>query len=130
MATAILKPQFYRNLSLSLKKATEDFDAAFDAVISSSIFPWPRITIRKYREPAGSPRDIVDSGAFRNSQSYSFPSPLLARFIWDIEYAAIILYGATLRNGGRIEARDWISETFEQVDAEDILGSACRRIFR
>lgn len=130
MAKAKFYPSFTKNLSDALRATVEDIDAAFLAVIDSSIFPWPGLTYRRNGELVGSPRDIVDTGDFIRSQSFSFLSALLARFVWSVEYAAIILYGATLENGGIIRARDWIAATRQQVDFEELLAENCRRVFR
>jgi hypothetical protein len=54
---------------------------------------------------------------------------MMARFLWDIEYAAIILYGATLSNGGIIPGRDWIAETQRQVNFEEVFADNCKRVF-
>ena len=64
-------------------KGTENIDQAFRGTaiaynrqmqveISSKVWDWPGKTKRKNGEIAGSPRDIVDTGELRNSQSLRF----------------------------------------------------------
>ncbi|MEL7494648.1 MAG: hypothetical protein AAGJ95_11895 [Cyanobacteria bacterium J06554_11] len=117
-------------LGQALKVAIADLDASFTAVIESSLFAWPNFTNRVNGQTVGSPRDIVDTGEFRDSQSYTAINPLLYRFVWAIEYALVILYGYTTRAGNTYAARDWIAETLKQVSFEEIFADAARRFFR
>ena len=76
--------------------------------IQTSQFSWPRITHRRNGSLVGSPRNIVDTGAFLNSQRSYRLDPLRARIAWGgsggVSYAGIILRGKS-----NYPRRDWIS---------------------
>jgi hypothetical protein len=68
---AVLTSAYRSGLSLEsafLVTATALFDG-FEDAINDEIYVWPRLTKRSTGEIAGSPRDIVDTGAFRDSQT-------------------------------------------------------------
>jgi hypothetical protein len=72
-------------------------------------FFWPGQTTRSNGQRVRSPRDIVDTGAFRDSQADFQPDPLILRYTWGgndgpVTYAGIILRGKNARYPGR----DWI----------------------
>ncbi len=84
-----------------------DLAKVFDEVIQSDIFEFDRETIRKYREPAGSPRDIVDSGDFLRSRMLLLYDKQ-ADHLWTADYAMIILVGRRRNDGSYLPGRDWI----------------------
>lgn len=107
---------------------------AFKEEISKAQFYWPNITARtgkaalKNARTQGlkvfnvveveSPRDIVDTGAFRASQLRETTGPfgLGLTYTWGgpkAPYAPLILTGYTSRNGTRYPARDWIKPALE-----------------
>lgn len=120
-----------RGLSASLNKFAQGQDAAYKATIADVIYPWPNRTKRKNGETAGSPRNIVDKGAFRNSQSYSIQG-LRAVWIWDIDYAVFIFFGYSVAGefGVAVTGRDWIAASHQQSDPLEALAGACRNVFR
>lgn len=78
-------------------------------------FPWPGKTYRRNGTIEGSPRDIVDTGAFLRSQNRRRDSPTQVTFTWGgtggVTYAGIILQG----KGPSYPARDWISPALVKV---------------
>ena len=122
-------PAFFTKLEQSLDIASEGLGAAFTSTVESKNFAWPGPTDRRSGERAGLIRNIVDLGEFRDSLFIEVKSNLLARFVWQVDYAAIIFYGARLRSGTILPARDWIAETFKYVDPEDEMQRATRRVF-
>lgn len=90
-------------------------EAQFVKEISTKQFSWPGATTRgsynsrgKGRERVESPRDIIDSGFFKQSQQRSQLGPLQYRYTYT-GYAAPILYGYRTRGGNQMPARDWIT---------------------
>lgn len=83
----------------------------FKEQIRAVQYDWPRETERSDGRKVGSPRDIVDTGAFLNSQVRRRDSATQIRFVWgggSVTYAGYILNGIPERN---YPARDWISPT-------------------
>ncbi|MFZ9621852.1 MAG: hypothetical protein ACO289_11680, partial [Prochlorococcaceae cyanobacterium] len=69
----------------------------------------------KGRESVGSPRDIIDSGAFRQSIQRSQLSPFAYRFSWNVDYSLYILKGYRTSTGRQMPARDWITPALAKL---------------
>lgn len=83
-------------------------DQQFKDEIKLVQWSWPRTTYRRNGTIEGSPRDIVDTGAFLGSQRRERPDPLTVRFTWgggSVTYAGIILKG----KGPSYPPRDWVA---------------------
>ena len=90
-------------------------EAEFTKQIGLKQFSWPTTTVRgRYNRGAGSkeevrsPRDIIDSGAFRQSQQRTQVTPYVYRYSW-IGYGAPIYYGYRTKAGTQMPKRDWIT---------------------
>ena len=79
-------------------------------------WPWPRETIRSTGEVAGSPRNIIDTGALRDSLNIEWISPTEAIYHWDVDYAIYVHQGAVLNNGTELPARPWIFAAMGEYD--------------
>jgi hypothetical protein len=86
-----------------------------DRTVQSAVFPWDRTTRRRARPPAGSPRDIVDTGEFLRSRLLLMDGDT-ASHVWAVEYAAIILLGRRRNDGTQQPSRDWIGATLNRWD--------------
>jgi hypothetical protein len=104
----------------SIAKAFDSYnqllEAQFTKEISTKQFQWPvsyKTTRGSYnrkgtgRESVGSPRDIIDSGAFRQSQQRTRTASGY-RYSWNVSYAAPILYGYRTRAANQMPPRNWI----------------------
>jgi hypothetical protein len=109
----------------AFEKYSQLLEAQFTKEITTKQFTWPtgyKTTRGSYnrkgkgRESVGSPRDIVDSGAFRQSQLRT-PIGNGYRFAWTVPYSAPILYGYTTKAGNRMPARDWIRPALKKLPA-------------
>ena len=93
-------------------------------------YPWPGVTYRKNGTIEGSPRDIVDTGAFLKSQNRRRDSPTQVTFTWGgvggVTYAGIILQG----KGASYPARDWIRPALEKVPLERYFRDEWSRLAR
>lgn len=82
--------------------------------IRSPQFSWPGTTRRRNGSIVGSPRNIVDTGAFLSSQRDYRPDPLTLVYAWGgpgpVTYAGIILRG----KGASYPPRDWITRALQQ----------------
>jgi hypothetical protein len=79
-------------------------------------WPWPRKTVRSTGEVAGSPRNIVDTGALRDSLNIEWISPTEAIYHWDVDYAIYVHQGAVLASGTDLPARPWIYAALTEYD--------------
>jgi hypothetical protein len=105
-------------LARAWERYTQLLEAQFTKEITTKQFTWPtqyKTTRGSYnrkgkgRESVGSPRDIVDSGAFRQSIQRTQQAPLAYRYSWDVDYSLYILKGYRTRAGTQMPARDWIT---------------------
>tara|TARA_R110000868_G_scaffold104310_2_gene287328 strand:- start:259 stop:750 length:492 start_codon:yes stop_codon:yes gene_type:complete len=108
---------------------------AFKAEISAKQFPWPNITARSGKaalKAAGgrknriynvveveSPRDIVDTGAFRASQQRRTEGNTGTQLVYSwgnssVPYALMIFQGYTTKSGTTLPGRDWITPALEK----------------
>jgi hypothetical protein len=82
--------------------------------IKTSQFNSPNITRRKNGSTVGSPRNIVDTGAFLASQRDFQAEPLKLVYAWGgpggVNYAGIILKG----KAANYPPRDWISPALQK----------------
>lgn len=86
---------------------------AFKTEISASQFSWPNVTKRRNGKVVRSPRDIVDTGAFRASQRRRTEGSRGTELVYSwgnssVPYASIILKGYSTKNG-TYPPRDWIT---------------------
>jgi hypothetical protein len=79
-------------------------------------WPWPRETVRSTGEVANSPRNIIDTGALRDSLNIEWVSPTEAIYHWDVDYAIYVHQGAVLSNGTELPARPWIFAAMGEYD--------------
>jgi hypothetical protein len=77
----------------------ERLNEMFTMAIESDLYPWDGITRRQNGELAGSPRNIVDTGELRDSQTYKLQGSK-AIFEWKDPKASDVRKG-----------RDWVSLT-------------------
>lgn len=92
----------------ALKLAADDLGAALRKQFTSPVWAWPRQTLRRNGAVAGSPRDLVDTGALMNSQQK--PERIKAghyRIVWTEPYAAAVFLGAVFKKRrGSLPARN------------------------
>ena len=112
-------------LQAKLFKAFESYsqliEAQFTKEITTKQFEWPNRTTRgsynrtaKGREEIGSPRDIVDSGAFRQSMVRNRVGNGY-RFSWNVPYSAAILKGYKTASGTKMPARNFITPALRKL---------------
>jgi hypothetical protein len=101
----------------------------FKEEIKSPQFPWPGLTRRKNGTVVGSPRDIVDTGAFLASQRRERPDSSTILFSWGndgVNYAGKILRGT----GPTYPSRDWIRLALDKQPLEQFFAVEWRRLAR
>jgi hypothetical protein len=87
---------------------TQLFPKFQDSIVQQR-YDWPQITIRKNGQVVTSPRNIVDSGAFKLSQERTMLNATTCLFTWNVPYSSLILTGYTTKAGNIMPPRDWIT---------------------
>lgn len=123
------KSGFERGLSRGLSLFAQDLNSFLRDAIESPLYPWPGFTQRRSGERVGSPRNIVDLGEFRDSQQYSFPSPLTILFEWTAEHSVLVFAGFTTRAGNTYPPRNPVLQVVNTVDLAGALASRLREVF-
>jgi len=72
----------------------------------------------EYSPPFPAGRDIVDTGALKDSQSIEYLKPTHARFHYDTHYALYVHEGYTLKNGTRQPGRPWTWDSVDELDVQ------------
>ena len=101
-------------------KILTDYGSALDKQLKEEIkterYSWPGETRRRNGSTAGSPRDIVDTGAFLRSQRRQRINLTTIRFDWGgsggVTYAGYIYQGIPGKN---YPARDWIKPALDAL---------------
>jgi hypothetical protein len=105
-------------LERAFLKYSQVLEAQFTKEIGTKQFTWPaeyKTTRGSYnrkgkgRESVGSPRDIVDSGALRQSIVRTQSGPFSYRYTWNVDYSVYVLKGYRTQAGNQMPARDWIT---------------------
>jgi hypothetical protein len=100
----------------SFQELIEEFAQEQVRQIEAIEWPWPRETVRSTGEVVNSPRNIVDTGALRDSLNIEWISPTEAIYHWDVDYAIYVHQGAVLLNGTDLPARPWIFAALTEYD--------------
>lgn len=130
MANLVLdRNSFERGLSRGLSLFAGDLDRFLRDAIESPLYPWPGFTQRRSGERVGSPRNIVDLGQFRDSQQYSFPSPLTILFTWTAPHSVLVFEGFTTRSGNVYPPRNPVLQVVNTVDLAVVLAARLREVF-
>jgi len=102
-------PGFQQRLLKAAETASRiglsELNGRFQDAIGSKAWSWPRETVRVNNKAVGSPRNIVDTGALRQSNLFSMVGPTSAEFRWTTNYASFVHEGAMIRPYGNPKAR-------------------------
>jgi len=98
-----------------------DLKVALGEAVGSSTWDWPRTTIRKNGQIVSSPRNIVDTGALKNSLSIAeknLKTKTTLMIKYSTPYAALAHYGGVVQPYGNrnanavlVPGRPWIEAT-------------------
>ena len=116
-----------RVLTNGLQDTVRDLDSAYQTAIESPRYAWPGITRRQSGETAGTTRNIVDRGNFRDYQQVQFINPFLAEFSWNTPYAPQIFFGYTTRAGNSFPPRNPVEEAHKVIDPTALFAESVRR---
>lgn len=128
MATVVIFQQnIDRALTEGLRATVDQLDSAYTTAIESPRYGWPGDTLRSSGELAGTTRNIVDQGRFRDSQEVQFINPFLTEFSWNVSYAAPIFFGFTTRSGNTFPPRNPVQEAHRITDPTELFADNVRR---
>ncbi|MEM7578259.1 MAG: hypothetical protein AAF316_00145 [Cyanobacteria bacterium P01_A01_bin.80] len=96
-----------------IEKSFKDFVYSFFYLIQLVINE-PRLW--KDWETSDPFRDIVDTGALRNSGKVNFETSKKAVLSWTTEYVGFVYFGYTLQSGKRIPPRKWVKIAMNEND--------------
>jgi len=105
-------------LERAWERYSQRLEAQFTKEIGTKQFSWPtqyKTTRGSYnrkgkgRESVGSPRDIIDSGALRQSIQRTQTGRFAYRFSWNVDYSLYVLKGYRTSSGNQMPPRDWIT---------------------
>lgn len=88
----------------------------------------PRVTKRKNGSVVGSPRDIVDTGAFLRSQRRDRPDATTLLFTWNTPYASLILQGYSTNRGTIVPSRNWIKPALQAIPLDRFFAEQWRKL--
>ena len=135
MAKFIRNPRLRQQLQKgvfepALAETIAEFETVLRQAIEDAVYFWDRPTTRATGQTVSSPRDIVDTGAFRDSQIATQITAMRWEIAWTVAYAAFILVGGIRRSDGTVTpGRDWIGEGLDNIDLAKNFATACRRRF-
>lgn len=106
----------------------EEYGTQCRIALSSEIWKWYGVTLRRSGELAGSPRDIRDTDELYNSQQEAFDGLFVAYVFWMAAHAAEVHEGI-YENGRFKPGRPWTIEATKQTDFQGVVGVELRRLF-
>jgi hypothetical protein len=111
--------------SSAASKIKTGFSKALDQAMATSIWSWPRNTLRQNGSLAGYTRDIIDTGTLQRSLSSLISSSLggsetMISFAYSAPYAKMVHYGGAMQPYGNRNAatvilpgRPWMQSAVE-----------------
>jgi hypothetical protein len=122
-----LLARFDSAIQNALIGTANELDSQFTKEINSKKWDWPNETKRKNGQTVTAPRDIVDLGKLRSSQTRQQKGRYRVDWIWDVDYSVVVHNGASLKGGGKIKARPWTNTAEDQVKPLGYFADILRR---
>ena len=103
----------------ALDAYAKELDIILDRQFTDENWSWPRRTLRRNGQLAGTFRDIIDTGALQNSKTGPIKGKSGAynssrKWIWDIDYAEAVLNGT----GSGHVPRNWVKAALNELPFE------------
>ena len=111
----------------ALVKSANQLDSQFTKEIDSKKWDWPNKTKRKNGQTVSAPRDIVDLGNLRRSQTRQQTDKYSIEWIWNVDYSVVVHNGARLKGGGTYKARPWTKTAEQEVKPLGYFADILRR---
>ncbi len=120
-----------RRVPAIMTRYGSELDKELKDQIRTERYSWPGETRRRNGETVGSPRNIVDTGAFLRSQRRRRVNLTTVRFEWGgsggVTYAGYIYQGIPGKN---YPARDWIKPALDALPIGEFFAREWRRLER
>lgn len=91
-------------MSQAVRIVAPELNSAFQDAIGSKVWDHPRATVRSNGQTVTSPRNIVDTGILKASNSFEINGNLVT-YKWAVGYAAAQHWGANIYPWGNKKAR-------------------------
>ena len=111
----------------ALVKSANQLDSQFTKEIESVKWDWPNKTKRKNGQPVSAPRDIVDLGNLKRSQTRQQTGKYSIEWIWNVDYSVVVHNGARLKGGGTYKKRPWTKTAEQEVKPLGYFADILRR---
>ena len=82
-----------RALTRAFTETSEGLEQHLVGMFDDPVWGWPNQTKRQNGQVVGSPRNIVDGGDLRGSQTLEFPAVGVASLEWSVPYASSVFLG-------------------------------------
>jgi len=105
-ALKIIQYEIMDDLKRNLYAGFPAVEAALNEAMESPVWDWVGLTKRRNGDEVTSPRDIVDTGALKDSMLIR-QNGLGLIVSYNTPYAAIVHYGGVTWNGGILQDRPW-----------------------
>lgn len=129
MALKLDLAPFYDALATSMQVATAEFAAIAEEEIEAEQWRWPRETIRSGGFVVGEPRDIVDTGALRDSVMIAINpgNPLETAVGYAVDYAPDVHEG---QYKGRfyLPGRPWLETAEQRFDLAEFVAGEMQQL--
>ena len=122
-----LLPKFDSAVQKALVQSANRLNSQFTTEIESKTWDWPNKTIRKKGPPVTSPRDIVDLGKLRDSQTRQQTGKYSIEWSWNVDYSAVVHNGPNLKDGSTYKARPWTKTAEQEVKPLGYFADILRR---
>ena len=119
--------EFRKAVPVALNDVADKLNDEFQAQIEQVKWTWPNKTKRKNGATVESPRDIVDLGNLRSSQTRENIGPLQVEWTWKTDYSAIVHNGPKLVDGQRYRHRPWTEHAEKEVEPLKTFADRLRR---
>jgi hypothetical protein len=126
IANSSFRLRFDKAVGDALAATVAEFEQALISAISEAVYFWPGETLRQNGQTVSSPRDIIDSGRFRDSQRATRISLRRWEIAWEVAYAVIILLGFQGVAGNSQPGRDWIAYALSNIDLSKVFSEELR----
>lgn len=115
-------------IARSFDKTVDRLSESFDYAIEADLYDYPRKTVRKSGEIAGSPRNIVDQADLLECKIVTRSSDGNgAEFSWDKDYSIAVHDGYTTKTGKDVPGRKWTEKGIEEADPITFFSDALGR---
>lgn len=119
--------KFRKAVPVALDEVADKLNDEFQAQIEEVKWTWPNETKRKKGPPVTSPRNIVDVGTLRDSQTRENVGPLTVEWTWKTDYSAVVHNGPRLVDGQRYKHRPWTEHAEKEVQPLKTFADRLRR---